>query len=143
MKKLFVILLGFFLISPLWAEEDKADTECYEFVNSLLKQSPKFQNLLPDAWITNLVVDIQCENKGHAYGALPSDPKKWDQIITGSVDADITITVRPLTASPKGHPLGGTRETVHVEGHYGYRWQIEDSNFFDVTTLNYQKSNIK
>ncbi|MBI3017192.1 MAG: hypothetical protein HYY62_04255, partial [Deltaproteobacteria bacterium] len=58
----------------------------------------------------------------------------------GSIDADITVTVRPLVG---GRPLGGTRENVHVEGAYGYLWDVEDSDFVDVDALEYHKSGLR
>lgn len=139
MKKSFMMMmLSFFISSSLWAGDK--NTDCYRSVTEALKKSPQFNFVLPDAWKANVVVDIKCINRGHAFGALPPGIKKGDTVYSRNIDADVEVTVRPLI---NGIPLGGTEERVKVQGSAGYKYDIENSDFFDVDVFNYEKANLR
>ncbi len=138
MKKISLIFLSVFLVTPLWA--GNKDDACYKRVRDLLQRTSQFQNLLPEAWTANVSVNISCENKGRAYGVLDPNVKKGDRVGSGSVNADIVLTVRDLV---DGCSFRGTRETIHVEGFYGEYYQIEDSDFFEVSKINYTNDRLR
>jgi hypothetical protein len=135
MKKYFLILTLLSLSGISWASSE-ADSACYHFVASQLEKNSRFNRVLLKAWRANLKVDIQCENRGRGLGALDPNLKKGDRVVTGWVDADVKVQVQPLDLR------GGTLEKVSVKGQYGYSWDVEDSDFFDVEKLSYEKERL-
>ena len=119
----------------------ESDQACFNRVANLLQLSPEFNNMFPlEELSQNQDREVKCTSTSTKFGLLNLDREKGDRVYSGSTSADIVLVVRPLV---NGMPLGGTQINVHVAGRTGSVAGIEDSDFFEVSNLSYNKSYLR
>ena len=146
MKKLFLFALMCTLVSsPLFAARKKSQRvqrECYRNVQEYLASSEQFSSVLRslDTFSDSKRVKVTCELEvalwpERRYVRAPDGPEPRSH-----VSADVTLTVQDLV---EGNPLGGTRETLHMDGtEYVDYSDTALPPTFEVEAVNYSKNGL-